>query len=112
MKTKPHTTAATRTHRSYTSYESYFSYPPHTHCSIAPAHQFPSALLFTCSTPLLSRRLGAALVTDSKTKDAHMLTKKVSTFEKSERLSFLTQNQAHQRYSLRNKRGSGTHESL
>ncbi len=42
------------------------------------------------SSPTLSPLGIDTLVFDSKTKDAQMLTKKVSTFEKSEHLSFLT----------------------
>ncbi len=49
----------------------------------------PTAPLFSCST--LSPFGRATLVFDSKTKGAQMLTKKVSTFEKSEHLSILTQ---------------------
>ena len=58
---------------------------------------WPSEISFfysvSCSIAHLLHSLaaGATLVFESKTKGAQMLTKKVSTFEKSERLSFLTQ---------------------
>ena len=116
MKIKPNTTPALPLlHKSYTSYWTYSSqlyFALHSsHLPTSSQHSqgatrggplksrgplrfvLPSCLPLNGSLALFTRRRAAILVIRSKTKDAHMLTKKVSTFEKSERLSFLTQKQ-------------------
>ncbi len=113
MKIKPNAIPAQARSVLYRSYQSYLPYTSylqsaHSPPTISSKHSqsatlrgplksrgplrfsFPSSLLPSCATASFSRCRGTVLDSEPKTKDAHMLTKKVSTFEKSERLSFLS----------------------
>ena len=102
MKTEPHTTPDSArplpldtSYRSYLTYSSYLRSSRHKPFSSAKTSQgatYFGPLKF--SWPPEAHEPQQTRDIDSKTKDAQMLTEKVSTFEKSERLSFLTQYQS------------------